>query len=81
MLHTLLKLQVYFPAHEVNEDLQVVLGLDARGKGPSVSTAHLVTTAPPLPPVENFVTEIFLFGSVRSSRSHNVRSFVQFKLV
>ena len=61
MLHTLLELQVYFPAHEVNEDLQVVLCLDSRGKGPSVPATHFVTTAPPLPPVENFVTEIFLF--------------------
>ena len=60
MLHTLLELQVYFPAHEVNEDLQVVLCVDARGKGPSVPAAHLVTSAPPLPPVQNFVTEMLL---------------------
>ena len=62
MLHTLFELQVDLSAHEINEDLQVVLGLDARGQGSSVSTAHVVTLAPPFPPVKNFVTGMFLLA-------------------
>ena len=62
VLHTLFELQVDLAAHEVNEDLQVVLWLDARGQGSSVSTTHVITLAPPFPPVKNFVTVIFLLA-------------------
>ena len=68
MLHTLFELQVDLTAHEINEDLQVVLGLDARGQGSSVSTAHVVTLAPPFPPVKNFVTGMFILAFIPTLR-------------
>ena len=55
MLDTLLKLQVDLPAHEVNEDLQLVLGPDAWRQGPSVPATHCVALAARLPPVQNLV--------------------------
>ena len=57
MLNTLLKLQVDLPAHEVNEDLQLVLRLDARRQSASVPASHCVALAARLPPVQDFVTE------------------------